>query len=70
MSLEIYTFLNKFILNAQWWLWRESHTVQDFETRMIESGCTKVHTRNSVIFNTPNGLGKIEVTDTEIIINP
>lgn len=63
-------FLNKLVLQIQFWLWRRNHTMQDFERRMLELGCTKVHTRNSVIFTTPNGLGKIEVTEGEIIINP
>jgi hypothetical protein len=70
MTLAIYTFFNKLLLYVQFRLWMRNHTMQDFESRMIELGCTKTHTSNSVIFTTPNGLGKIEVTDKEIVINP
>jgi len=70
MLYKIYTFFNKLLLTLQFRVWRKSHTMQDFESRMIELGCSKVCTRDSVIFTTPNGLGKIEVTDSEIIINP
>ncbi len=70
MLYKIYTFFNKLLLTLQFRAWRKSHNMQDFESRMIELGCTKARTRNSVIFTTPNGLGKIEVNDDEIIVNP
>lgn len=69
MILELYTFLNKKLLDIQARIWFRNHTMQEFEARMIAQGCTMTRTRNSVIFTTPNGLGKIEVTDDEIIIN-
>jgi hypothetical protein len=69
MLYRIYTFLNKMILNVQFGVWLRTHTMQDFEARMISLGCTSTHTRNSMIFTTPNGLGKIEVTDREVIIS-
>jgi hypothetical protein len=70
MLREIHTFFNKLLLTIQFWFWRKSHTMQDFESRLVELGCTKVSTRNSIIFTTANGKGKIEVTDDEVIINP
>jgi hypothetical protein len=69
MILEIYTLLNKWLLSAQFRVWLHTHTMEEFEARMIASGCTATHTRNSTIFTTPNGLGKIEVTDSEVIVN-
>jgi hypothetical protein len=68
--LYLYTLVNKIIFDIQFRIWRKTHTMPDFEARMIELGCTKTHTRESVIFTTPNGIGKIEVTDKKIIINP
>lgn len=58
----------KILLSISWARWRRNHTMQDFEDFLLRKGCTKIHTRESVIFTTPNG-GKIEITDTEIIIN-
>lgn len=66
---EIYTFFNKLLLEIQIRIWFKNHTILDFEKRMIELGCTKVNTRHSVIFTTSNKLGKIEITENEIIIN-
>lgn len=65
-----YTFLNKLSVTIHFWFWRRTHTMKDFEARMIELGCTKVNSGNSVIFTTPNKKGKIVVTDDEVIINP
>ena len=70
MFLRIYTFFNKLLMTIQFRIWMRSHTMQDFEARMLALGCTKVHTRNSVIFTTPNGVGKIEVTDSYVELNP
>jgi len=44
--------------------------MKDFEARMIELGCTKVNSGNSIIFTTPNKKGKIVVTGDEVWINP
>jgi len=69
MIYRLYTFLNKLLVTIQFRIWLQTHTMQDFEASMLSRGCTAAHTRNSVIFTTPNGLGKIEVTDYEVIIN-
>jgi hypothetical protein len=68
--LIVSIFLKKLALSVQFWFWRRNHTMQDFEARMIELGCTKVNSGNSTIFTTPNKKGKIVVTDNEILINP
>lgn len=68
--MELYTFINKLVLSIQFWFWRKNHTMKDFETRMIELGCTKVNSGDSVIFTTPNKKGKIIVTGNEVLINP
>jgi hypothetical protein len=69
MIYRIYTFLNKLLLTFQFRVWLHTHTMQEFEARMIALGCVPIHTRTSTIYTTPNGLGKIEVTDSEVIIN-
>lgn len=66
----MFTFINKIVITIQFWFWKQNHTMKDFERRMIELGCTKVHSGNSIIFTTPNKKGKIVVTDEEILINP
>ena len=68
--MKLLTFLNKLLLHIQFFFWRRSHTIKEFETRMLALGCTKVNSSNSVIFTTPNKQGKIVITDNEILINP
>lgn len=57
------------VLKLEWLHWRKNYIREDFEARLIALGCTRVNTRNSTIFTTPNG-GKIEITDNEVVINP
>jgi hypothetical protein len=73
MIYEIYTFFNKLILSIQFSIWQRTHTIKDLENNLIAMGCTRVSTRDSIIFTTPekNGRrGKIVITDGELVINP
>lgn len=69
MIYAIYTCLHKLSVTIHFWFWRRTHTMKDFDRRMIELGCTKVRTRNATVYTTPNN-GKIVVTDDEVVINP
>ena len=68
--LAIKVWLNKLRLNHEFRVWQRNHTVKDLEYRLIELGCTKVNTRNSIIFTTPNKVGKIVIDDKYVWINP
>jgi hypothetical protein len=67
---ELCVFFNKLFLTIQFWFWYRNHTLEDLETRLLELGCTRVYTRDSIIFTTPNKKGKIVITENDIWINP
>lgn len=70
MRYLLYTWLNKIFLEIQLRLWFKEHSIEELEDRLIGLGCKKVVSRDAHIFHTPNGKGRIVITDTDIWINP
>jgi len=68
--MRILNFVEVLILRIQLFFWSRKHTIKDLEKRLVDLGCTKTATRNSIILTTPNGKGKIEIKGSHVFINP
>ena len=66
----IIEWINRLIIKIQLFIWSRTHTMKDFERRLVELGCTRVSGRGSVIYTTPNRKGKIVIIGNDVLINP